>query len=133
MERFYTMTDACDFTKDMKIVKFNGSNDEWPRWSKKFMSVAKIKKFSHVIDGSVEVLSFSNDMQTAQKMIRETNHVVYCCLMLCMNENNCLNLVDTAKTVNLPGGNASLEYLPNLNSKFFMKCFEECLICCTWN
>ena len=65
------MTDVHDFTMDMKIVKFNGNKDEWPRWSKKFMSVAKIKKFSHVIDGSVEVPAVRENMEEAQKLIKE--------------------------------------------------------------
>ena len=44
-----------DTFKEMRIVKFNGQESEWPRWSKKFMAVAKVKKFADIIDGKVEV------------------------------------------------------------------------------
>ena len=91
------MTDAYDFTKDMKIAKFNGNKDEWPRWSKKIMSVAKIKKFSHIIDGSVKVPAIIENMEEAQKLFREINEVAYCYLLYCMNDEICFNLVDTAK------------------------------------
>ena len=41
--------------KEMRIVKFNGNEDEWSRWSKKFMASAKVKKFTDIIDGTVTV------------------------------------------------------------------------------
>ena len=29
--------------KEMRIVEFNGNEDDWARWSKKFMAVSKVK------------------------------------------------------------------------------------------
>ena len=80
----------------------------WPRWLTKIIVIAKVKKFGNIIDGSIEVPSFSNDMQEGPKAIREMNHVAYCCLLHCMDDEICFNLVDAAKTENLPDGNAAL-------------------------
>ena len=38
------------------------------------------------------------------------NHVAYCCLLHCMNDDICFNLVDTAKTERLPDGDAALAW-----------------------
>ena len=101
------MTNARESFKEMRIVEFNGNKDEWPRWSKKIMSVAKIKKFSHVIDASLEVPSITENMEDDQRLIRETNKVAYYFQMFCMSDAICFNLVDTGKTENLPHGDAS--------------------------
>ena len=41
--------------KEFRIVGFNGSVDDWPKWSKKFMAVGKLNKFASLIDGSMTV------------------------------------------------------------------------------
>ena len=79
-------------------------------------------------------------METAQKAIRETNHVTYCCLLHSMDDEICFNLVDTAKTEHLPDGDTALAWknllarfelnqfrnLLSLKNEFFTKSFEEC-------
>ena len=100
----------------MRNAEFNGSEDEWPKWSK-ILRIAKVKKFLNIIDGSIEVPSFSNDMQEGPKAIREMNHVAYCCLLHCMDDEICFNLVDTAKTENLPDEDAALSW-KNLLTRF---------------
>ena len=104
------MTDAREFIKEMSIVKLNRNEDEWFRWSKKFIATTKVKKFANVIDGSTEVPSFSDYMQDGRKVIRYMNHVVYCSLLHCRDDEICFNLVDTAKTENLPDGDAALAW-----------------------
>ena len=55
------MTDATETTrkvisdpfKEFRIVGFNGSVDDWPKWSKKFIAVAKLNKFASYLDGSL--------------------------------------------------------------------------------
>ena len=96
------MNNAHKFIREVRIVVFNGSKDEWPRWLKKFLAVAKVKKFVNIIDESVMVPSLSENMQEEEIAIREMNQVAYCCLLHCMNDDICFNLVDTAKTESLP-------------------------------
>ena len=102
------MTNACKFIKEMRIVEFNGSQDDWLRWSKKFLAILKVKKFANVIDGSTEVPSLSENMNDRQKAIREMNQMAYCCLLHCMNDEIFFILVDTAKTESLLDGDAAL-------------------------
>ena len=71
------MTDAHELIKEMKIVKFHGSEDEWLRWSKKILAIAKVKKFVNIIDGSVTVPSLGNNMEVEDIAIREMNQVTY--------------------------------------------------------
>ena len=92
------MTDARKFFKEMRIVEFNRREDEWLRWSKKFLAIVKVKKFVNIIDGLVTVPSLSNNMEVEDIAFREMKQVAYCCLLHCMNDDICFNLVDTAKT-----------------------------------
>ena len=83
----------------------------------KIIAIEKVKKFANVIGGSTEVRSLSENMETAQIAIRELNHVAYCCLLHCMNDETCFNLVDTAKTENLPDGDTAPAW-KNLLTRF---------------
>ena len=69
--------------------------------------------------------------------IRDLNQAAYCCLLYCMNNDISFSLVDTAKTENLPDGDAALawknlltRYEPKqygIKKKDFMtKSLEEC-------
>ena len=44
-------SDTSDPFKEIRIVSFSGNVDDWPKWSKKFMAAAKVKKFANIIDG----------------------------------------------------------------------------------
>ena len=44
-------SDTSDPFKEIRIVNFSGKVDDWPKWSKKFMAAAKVKKFANIIDG----------------------------------------------------------------------------------
>ena len=63
-----------------------------------------------MIDGSVDISENSNTLDQTKKAIRETNEIVYCCVLYRMNDNICFNLVDTAKTKDLPDGDAALAW-----------------------
>ena len=36
--------------KEFKIVRFSGSVEDWPKWSKKFMAAGELNKFAGLID-----------------------------------------------------------------------------------
>ena len=55
----------------MKIVEFDGNEDEWPRWSKKFITVAKEKEFTNIIDGSMTVPKLTDNIQDKDMAIKE--------------------------------------------------------------
>ena len=72
--------------------------------------------------------------------IRDLNQAAYCCLLYCMNDEISFSLVDTAKTRDLPDGDAALAWrnlltryepkqygiLLNLKKDFMTKSLEEC-------
>ena len=70
--------------------------------------MAKVKKIADIIDGSVTASNFSENMDEKDIAIREVNQVAYCCLLHCMNDDICFNLVDTTKTENLLDDDAAL-------------------------
>ena len=54
-------SDTSDPFKEIRIVNFSGNVDDWPKWSKKFMTAAKLKKFANIIDGSMTVPPLSEN------------------------------------------------------------------------
>ena len=124
----------------MRIVKFNGNEDECLRWSKKFLAVAKVKKFANIVNGSVTVQKLIDIMDEKDMAIRDLNQAAYCCLLYCMSDNISFSLVDTAKIENLPDGYAAFAWknlltryepkqygvLLNLKRDFMTKSLDEC-------
>ena len=92
----------------MTPVNFSGNVDDWPKWSKKFMAAAKVKKFANNIDGSMAVPPLSENMQTKDIAIRDLTQTSYCCLLYCMEDDISFTLVETAKSKNLPDGDVAL-------------------------
>ena len=134
------MTNACKPFKEMRIAEFNGNKDEWARWSKKFIAVAKVKKFANIVDRSVTVSKLTDTILDKDMAIRDLNQAAYCCLLHCMNDDISFSLVDTAKTENIPDGDAALAWknlltryepkqygiLLNLKRDFMTKSLDEC-------
>ena len=142
------MTDATETTrkvisdpfKEFRIVGFNGSVDDWPKWSKKFIAVAKLNKFASLIDGSMTVPEQRENMSKKDLAIRDLNQAAYCCLLYSMEEHISFNLVDTAKLENLPDGDVALAWknlltryeprqygtLLELKRNFMTKSLQEC-------
>ena len=126
--------------QEMRIVELSENEDEWPKWSKKFMAVAKLKKFANIIDGSVLVPKLTDNMDEKDIGIRDLNQATYCCLLYCMTDEISFSLVDTAKTRDLPDGDAALAWrnlltkhepkqygiLLNLKRDFVTKSLDEC-------
>ena len=126
--------------KEFKIVGFSGSVDDWPKWSKKFMAVGKLNKFASLIDGSMTVPELKENMNDNELAIRELNQAAYCCLLYSMEEHISFNLVDTAKSENLPDGDVALAWknlltryepkqygtLLELKRNFMTKSLQEC-------
>ena len=112
------MTDATETVrkeisdpfKEFRIVSFNGSVDDWPKWSKKFIAVAKLNKFASLIDESMTVQEYGTNMSEKDSAIRDLSQAAYCCLLYSMEEQINFYLVDTAKLENLPDGDVALAW-----------------------
>ena len=108
---------STDPFKEFKIVAFSGKEEDWLKWSKKFMAAARLKRFAGVIDGSIIVPEEREDLDEKDQAIRDLSQVAYCCLLYSMEEHISFNLVDTAKSDNLPDGDAALAW-KNLLSRY---------------
>ena len=97
-------SDTRDPFKEMRIVEFNGNENEWPMWSKKFMATTKVKKLANIIHRSVTVPALTDNMDTKDMAIRDLNQGAYCCLLHCMIDGISFALVETAKTEDLSDG-----------------------------
>ena len=101
--------------KEFKIVRFSGSVEDWPKLSKKFIAAGKLNRFAGLVDGSVTVPELTDNMNEKDQAIRDLSQAAYCCLLYSMDEHISFNLVDTAKSENLPDGAAAFV-------KRFLKC-----------
>ena len=86
------------------------------------------------------VPKLTDNIQDQDMAIRDLNQAAYCCLLHCMNDDISFSLVDTAKTENLPDGDAALAWknlltryepkqygiLLNLKRDFMTKSLDEC-------
>ena len=77
---------------------------------RKFLAVAKVKKFADIVDGTVTVPKWSDNISKHDMAIRDLNQTAYCCILYCMNDDIRFSLVDTVKTENLPYGDAALAW-----------------------
>ena len=126
--------------KEFKIVGFSGSVEDWPKWSKKFIAAGKLNRFAGLVDGSVTVPELTDNMDEKDQAIRDLSQAAYCCLLYSMDEHISFNLVDTAKSENLPDGDAALAWknlltryeprqygtLLELKRNFMTKSLQEC-------
>ena len=110
-------SDTSDPFKEIRIVSFSGNVDDWPKWSKKCMAAAKVKKFANIIDGSKTVPAFRDGLDAKDLVIRDLSQAAYCCLLYCMEDEVSFALVDTAKLENLPDGDVVLAW-KNLLSRY---------------
>ena len=101
-------SETSDPFKEIRIVSFSGNVDDWPKWSKKFMAAAKLKKFANIVDESKTVPAFEEGMDTKDAAIRDLSQAAYCCLLYCMEDNVSFAFIDTAKSENLPDGDVVL-------------------------
>ena len=104
------------------------------------MAIVKVKKFMDIIDGTMTMSKLVDNMNEKDMAIRDLNQAADCCLLYCMNDDISFSLVDTAKTRDLPDGDAALAWrnlltrhepkqygiLLNLKRDFMTKSLEKC-------
>jgi hypothetical protein len=112
-----------DLEKTIKIVQFSGKQEDWRKWSKKFLARAAMKKYKGVLLGTVVVPAESDVLDTRTndgkllKAARDANEIAYNELLLCSDDDVAFTAVDTACTQDLPSGSAKLAW-DNLIAKY---------------
>jgi hypothetical protein len=112
-----------DVEKTIKIVQFSGKQEDWRKWSRKFLARATMKKYKGVLLGTTivpaesDVLDLRTNEGKAAKAARDANEIGYNELLLCSDDDVVFATVDSACTADLPSGSARLAW-QNLEAKF---------------
>jgi hypothetical protein len=102
--------------KAIRVLTFDGKDKNWNMWSKKFLARANYRKYKDILtkDG-LKVPKWNEDLgDTAEgkkkESLREANQKAYDELILAMYDETCFNLVDEARTDDLPDGDARMAW-----------------------
>jgi hypothetical protein len=112
-----------EIEKTIKIVQFSGLQEDWRKWSRKFLARAAMKKYKNVLLGNDvvppenEVLDLRTTDGKAQKAARDANELAYNELLLCSDDDVAFAAVDSASTHDLPSGDARLAW-KNLSATY---------------
>ena len=107
-----------DELKAIKVLKFEGKESEWERWSEKFVALARARGFAGILLGTEQALNADEDIdrkksdgsyelteaeRKEKKRLRQANGNAYINLQLSC-EDLPYDLVSLAKTEELPDG-----------------------------
>ena len=87
--------------KSIRVISFSGKRSDWRVWSRKFLAVAEKRGYKKLLTGALELTSTSGTDD------RQLGVNAYNDLLLAMNENISFGLVDEAKSVVCPDGDAA--------------------------
>ena len=91
------------------ILSFSGKEEEWERWSKKFMAMAQRRKYHKVLKGLVNIPAEDDDELTEEQLkIREANERAYSDRLLTCNDDVSFGIIENSVTSENPSGDASL-------------------------
>ena len=138
------MTGICvqkKMEKTIQTITFDGTKSKFRMWHAKFMSQARTKEFSGVINGTDAVpnanvtLNPNNNAHKPQIAARKANQKGYDYLLLCMDSEIPFDLVETARTTELLEGDLKLamerlvqKYMPTTQADV-LKLKEELTNC----
>ena len=109
--------------KTIRIIDFKDDRDEFRMWSKKFLSLAGLRKYRNVLMGETEVPKHDlvlDETDAVQKKLieaRKANNNAYNDLVLACSGDIGFAIVDEATSEDLPDGDARLAWI-NLEKKF---------------
>ena len=94
--------------KTIRVLNFSGKHEDWDMWSKKFLAMAKRKKYRGVLVGTIKIPKEEGDLtDEGQKKARDANERAYSDLILSCSDDISFGLVDNAVTEDNPSGDAS--------------------------
>jgi len=99
----------------IKSSAFNGKQEDWNRWSKKFVARAGLMGYKSVLLG-VEERPVEENVKDLEEYIKN-NDMAFADLMMACEDDVCFDLIDNARTEELPDGDARLAWV-ELRAKF---------------
>ena len=125
MSSTVTSSSSLDIEKEvgrtLKVVPFDGSREEWHMWSRRFLSMARIrdveKYFLEANACPVTPADGSGDFSEAEKVLFKHHNIAYGWLVMSVQCPTCFGLIDTARTPIHPKGSCYLAWKA-LKSKF---------------
>lgn len=117
--------------KPIRVIVFNGKQQDWPVWEAKFLARAKKKGYKNLLVGSDiappdgEIIDERTEEGREKKRLREMNEAAYEDLILSIDGSTAssrvaFNLVRLAKTRDLADGDAKLAWA-RLQNKYATK------------
>jgi hypothetical protein len=99
----------------IKFSVFNGKQDDWYQWSKKFIARAGLMGYKSVLLG-MENGPKDRSSNDFGEFIRK-NDMAYADLMMACEDDVCFDLVDNSRSEEFPDGDANLAWV-ELKAKF---------------
>ena len=97
--------------KTVRILTFSGKQSDWDMWSKKFLAMAKRKKYKGVLTGTIAIPNETAALTAEpEKKARDANERAYSDLILSCNDEISFGIVDNATTTENPSRNANLAW-----------------------
>ena len=93
--------------KAIRVLTFSGKKKDWPMWEAKYAARARAKGWYQVLVGATEVPAAATvltDQQVTLQAARKANEDGYADLLLSMEDEVTFNIVNEAKTTDLPDG-----------------------------
>ncbi len=101
--------DHMNQERSVKVIPFRGLDGEWREWSAKFLAKANLQGFKGILLGDIPVPPENIENRMQKEIAREYNMYAYSSLILCCTGVP-FSIVDGAKTVELPSGDARLAW-----------------------
>jgi hypothetical protein len=96
--------------KAIRVLSFSGKTKDWQMWEAKYAARARAKGWFKVMNGEQAVPAHDvvlTDTQVVQQRAREYNEAGYADLLLSMEDEVSFNVVNEARTTELPDGSLS--------------------------
>ena len=111
------MTDSQGDEKAIRVLTFSGKQEDWDMWSKKFLAMAKRKKYKGILLGTTAIPTEEEELKDdATKKARDANERAYSDLILSCNDEVSFGIVDNAVTDENPSGDARLAWTELVDS-----------------
>jgi hypothetical protein len=121
-------TDSIE--KNVRIIQFSGKHGDWAMWSAKFLAHSSLKRYREVLLDRVVPPKHSDELDPSKEddkkkiAVRIANEYAYANLLLACTESVSFGVVKSARTADLPEGDAATAW-KQLKNRFEPKALVE--------
>jgi len=117
------MTESEENERTIRVLVFNGTDEVWTMWSKKFLAAGKRRGYKDILTGKVvppddsESLDSANTEEAKKIVLREANEKAYNDLLLACSDDVSFSIVGASISEKHPDGDAAKAW-KSLTAKF---------------